>query len=44
MGDMNEKVRYEDIDGVVDMDVSPTQLLMAGVWHITQRKGLDIKW
>ena len=37
-------LRFEDIDSVFDMDVSPTQLLMAGVWRITQRKGLDIKW
>jgi hypothetical protein len=34
----------EDIDSLVDMDVSPTQLMMAGIWRVTQHKGLDITW
>ncbi|XP_038050879.1 uncharacterized protein LOC119724031 [Patiria miniata] len=35
---------HDDIDTMIDIDETTTQYTAAAVWHVTEQKGLDIKW
>ena len=52
LGNPNTEIKVSDIlnvtfpsmNSMIDIDHSPTQYMMAGVWQVSRRKGLGIIW